>query len=279
MRIINDIPEEVWALRTLGRESLAKHAGISDRMSGNYKAMIKDAIVYRPTHSLQKDGSVVGAFGCLHAPFDREYFLPFLKENFEARGVTEVVCTGDLTDSHAMSDYTTDPDGMSAGTELIRARERLEPYFEAFPNMKICIGNHDRRPYTLAFKAGMGKDCIRSLHYLWNAPDTVEIATEHWIDGVRYLHLDAKGKAYALAVGDGYSVVGSHWHHALYVQYRASKTHRVFGCEVGCGCDNTSYAMEYGKAAKNKPFLGCAVIRGGVEAEVIPMPLELDKYR
>jgi hypothetical protein len=46
----------------------------------------------------------------------------------------------------------------------------------------------------------------------------------------------------------------------------------VFGCAVGCGIDNTSYAMAYGKNFK-KPAIGCAVVFGGKYAINEPMEL------
>ena len=274
-----DIPREEYEYCKKNKiKDVVAHHNISYQKASFYRFLSKHSEV-KPTHSLQRKGSVVGAFACIHTPFDHNKYLKFLVETFEARGVSEIVCLGDIIDNHALTFHEVSEHAYSAGHELEEARKRLKPYWEAFPDVKVCLGNHDRLPYRKAKTVGIPSKCLKDPQDLWDTPDGWVYDTEHWIDNVRYVHGDSMGKAFNLACADGYSVVMGHLHTLLSVQYRASKKMRVFGCQVGCGIDATSYAMEYGKPFKHKPILGCAVVRGGIECEVVPMPLELTKYK
>lgn len=278
MDITVSVPRNRYRLaQSLTREQLAKELNISDREADKLKYLAKHG--RKTVYSLQREGEVVGAFSCLHVPFEHPRFLDFIVENFEARGVTRPICLGDVVDLHSITYHESSPDGYSPGHELIKGREHLNPYVKAFPSLVILLGNHDRLPYRKATTNGIPREMIKTPQEIWKTPDEWTWTDEIWIDGVRYVHGDSMGHAFPLASSNGYSVVMGHWHGEGYVQYRDSGKKRIFGCAVGCGVDAASYAMEYGKSAKNKPLLGCAVIRGGVEAEFIPMPLELAKYR
>ena len=99
------------------------------------------------------------------------------------------------------------------------------------------------------------------------------------IDGCWYVHGTAMGHCAALVEKTGQSMAMAHWHSDLYSSYFVSRAYRSFALAVGCGIDHKAYSMAYGKPFKKKPALGCGVVRGGIEAEAIPCPLELLKYR
>ena len=274
------VPSEAYELlldKKLTISELAETMDISNRLANTYSHIARNG--RKTVHSLQRDGEVVGAFGCPHLPFDHVMFLNFLVETFDARGVTSVLCLGDVIDNHAISFHTKNPDGYSPGDELEKARRRIEAYCEMFPKVDVVLGNHDLLPYRKAEDAGLSKEYIKTPQDIWLTPDGWTWQEEIDVDGVRYVHGTGMGKAAPLVRKGGQSVVMSHWHSEGYVQYSASWRFRTFGVQVGCGIDHRAYAMAYGKAFKEKPILGCAIIRGGVEAEFIPMPLELLKYR
>jgi hypothetical protein len=58
----------------------------------------------------------------------------------------------------------------------------------------------------------------------------------------------------------------------MFTEYAVGANYKVFGCAVGCGVDQTSYAMAYGKHFK-KSAIGCAVVFGGDTALNEPMNL------
>ncbi len=269
-----NITEQEWNCGYMTTEEITDHLGCSNSYARYIKKVYDKGT---PVKNKVYSGEIVGAFGCAHIPFDHPRYLSFLADTFQAEGVTQVVCLGDVVDNHAISFHTRSPNGFSAGSELIRARARLKDYAGIFPNVEIVLGNHDLLPWRQAEANGLPEEMIRNPQEIWETPDTWTWQEEVEIDGVRYVHGTAMGKAALLARKGGQSVVMAHWHSEGYVQYAASWRTITFGVAVGCGIDHKAYAMAYGKPFKEKPILGCAIIRGGVDATFIPMPLEVYK--
>ena len=68
------------------------------------------------------------------------------------------------------------------------------------------------------------------------------------------------------------STVIGHVHSWGGVQYTSGPKDTIFGMNVGCGIDETSYAMAYSKPFRYRPTLGCGVVLGdGSHAMFIPM--------
>ena len=72
-------------------------------------------------------------------PFEHPDTIPFLKAVEELVEPTRIVQIGDLIDSHAISDFASDPDGMSAGDEMREARKHLKKFYKAFPKVDVCL--------------------------------------------------------------------------------------------------------------------------------------------
>ena len=72
------------------------------------------------------------------------------------------------------------------------------------------------------------------------------------------------------------STVTGHFHTELSAFYHVGSNTRVFGLAVGCGVDDSSYAMHYAKGGK-KSAIGCGVVLDGVTAIAVPMRLEEKK--
>ena len=58
------------------------------------------------------------------------------------------------------------------------------------------------------------------------------------------------------------STVQGHIHTQAYVEWMVGRNFKVFGMQVGCGVNGSSYAAAYAKNFK-KQAIGCAVILGG----------------
>lgn len=138
--------------------------------------------------------------------------------------------------------------------------------------------NHDAIPSRQLADLGMPSFYLRSYKDLWNLPKAWDIDVEFIIDNVLYFHgIGSMGKDGALnsALYNRMSTVQGHAHSFLGCKYSANNRDLVFGMNVGCGVDNDSYAMEYGKHFVKKPTLGCGVVYSSKEAYAIPMT---DKY-
>jgi predicted phosphodiesterase len=213
----------------------------------------------------------------IHAPFQHQDALEFyelVKATFKP---DMFICVGDFIDGHANSRYDHDPDGFSAGAELEATIDSLEDFYEMFPEMKVCLGNHDNRVIKAAYKAGIPAKALKSIEELYNLPEGWELADHHIIDGVCYEHGDKYSGQLAhvkAASNNMRSTVIGHTHTTFGVEYIANREKLIFAANAGCMVDTHSYAMAYGKGYSKKPILGCLIIKDGMM--VVPVPMLLD---
>lgn len=225
-----------------------------------------------------KGTKTVLAISDLHAPFqhpDHIEFLSWLNNKFKPE---EIVNVGDEIDAHALSDYTHDPDGMSAGDELSKAIESLQPLYKMFPKMKVCTSNHTSRPYRRAQQFGIPRAFLKEYKEFLASPPGWEWADSWEVDGVIYEHGEGfSGQVGAInaAKSNMNSTVIGHIHSFAGIQYSANQKHLIFGMNVGCLIDTKKYAFAYGRVIKTKPIIGCGLVVKGIP---IFVPMILDRY-
>lgn len=200
----------------------------------------------------------------LHAPFVHKDALRFCLELKREFKTDTVVLLGDEIDSHAVSNYQADPDGLSAGKELEDAVECLKEWYAAFPRAFVCMSNHTMRPWIKMYGAGLPRRLQPKLREVLEAPDGWRWA-EHWrIGNVVYEHGDAiQGGEFPHATAMKRNMVSTcigHHHGRFGVQWARTPHVMVFGMALGCLIDETSYAFAYGKKSKVKPILGAGVV-------------------
>jgi metallophosphoesterase superfamily enzyme len=215
-------------------------------------------------------GSNVLAIGDLHEPFTLPEYLNHCIETKEKYNCDKIVFIGDVIDNHYSSYHESDPNGLSGGDELQLAIDKLQNWYKEFPNAIVTVGNHDRLIRRKAFSGGIPKQWIKEYSEVLNVPNW-KFTDRHIIDNVQYIHGES-GRASKKAKDDMMSTVQGHRHTEMFTEFVVGANFKVFGCAVGCGIDNNSYAMAYGKNFK-KPAIGCAVIFNGDYALNIPMEL------
>ena len=211
-----------------------------------------------------------------HEPFTKEGYLEFCREIQEKYDCGTVVHIGDAVDNHAVSYHEKDPEGMSAGDEFNLALERMKRWYYTFPNVKICIGNHDALPFRKAFTAGLPKTWLKTYQELLQSPSTWKWDFTHEINGVIYQHgtgLSGEMAAINAARENRQSTVIGHLHTVMNTRYLASYKDLIFGVTVGCGIDHEKYAFAYGKQNTRKPVVACCVVSDGKLPINIPMNL------
>ena len=209
--------------------------------------------------------------GDLHAPFNLPNYLEFCLEQQKKFKCGTVVFIGDVIDNHYSSYHESDPDGMSAGDELDVAINELQKYYKVFPKASVIIGNHDRLVYRKAFTGGVSRRWIKEYKEVLRVPNWNFVESLDLFD-VNINHGEG-GTARAKMKKELQSQIQGHLHSDLYVDFIVGKNFRIFGMQVGCGIDNKSYAMAYGKHFK-KPAIGCGVLLNkGTLPIVIPMQL------
>ena len=221
--------------------------------------------------------SRVGIIGDTHLPYELEGYLEFCKETFDSWAVDKVVHIGDLVDHHALSFHDSEPSLRGARGERLNAIERLQPWYDTFPEVVLINGNHDLIPARQLTKIGMEAEAwMKPLSEVYNFPKGWSVEDEIEIDGVLYHH------GYTANGVNGFrndskarmvSTVSGHCHGNAGVSYTACHHRLVFGMAVGCGVDNSTMAMAYGKNFKNKPVISCGVVIDGTLPVVEVMDL------
>ena len=207
--------------------------------------------------------------GDLHCPFELDGYFEFCLDTYDRFACNQVIFIGDLIDSHATSRHETDPNGLSAKTELEQAIADLEKWREAFPVATVIIGNHDRVVMRRAFSSSIPSMWIKSFNEVlgtsWDWTERAEF------DGVQYVHGEG-GTARTKAKNDLQSTVQGHIHTQAYVEHFCGNRSRIWAMQVGCGLDRETYAAAYAKHYK-KQAIGCGVVIGGHTAINCLMPL------
>lgn len=209
--------------------------------------------------------------GDLHEPFCLDGYLEHCINMYKEFNCNQVVFIGDVIDNHYSSFHTTDVDGLGGGHELELAISKLQRWVKAFPNAYVTLGNHDRIILRKAFEGQIPKIWIKSFSEVLGAPNW-EFVEQIVIDDVMYIHGEG-GTARARMRKELHSLVQGHLHIQGYIDYQVGNNHKIFGMQVGCGIDHTSYAMAYGKNF-GKPFISCGVILNNGKLPIL-LPMEL----
>ena len=209
-----------------------------------------------------------------HEPYCKEGYLDFCEDMYRAWDCDGVVFLGDIIDSHAISFHAKHPEADGALAEYIRTKEQVKKWHKAFPNAKVCIGNHDERIVRLAESVNIPKRFLRDYNEIWETP-TWEWDFSHTIDDVYYFHGTGYGgmhPAFNAARQMSMSVVMGHCHSAGGIKWLVNPNKRWFGMDVGCGIDDKAVAFAYGRHMKKRSVISCGVVIDGVPYfEVMPL--------
>lgn len=225
---------------------------------------------------IEYDPNNVLAIADTHFPFVRKGYLEHCLNIRDKYRCGTVVMIGDEVDNCAISQWEKDPDGFSAGTEAELAQVMMREWYKAFPNVKVCIGNHTSRPFRLARANGMPKKFLKSYEEAWEAPRGWEWSEHYEIDGVLYTHgtgMSGASAAIKLATRYRQNVVIGHIHSEAGIQYNASKIDLIWGMQLGGALDDNTYAAYYAKDQLKKSIVGCGVVIGGELPIYEPMKL------
>lgn len=216
---------------------------------------------------------VVGIIADTHMPAEAPGYFEFVKKTFKRFGVTQIVHIGDICDFHQASRHDSEPGADSVLIELKKVKKVLKRWAKAFPNVKVCIGNHDQIPIRQAKRMGMPEEFMKSYNDMVGLPKTWDFKTHHIIDNVYYEHgLGSSGTYGAKNTSLKYrmSYVMGHTHANAGVFYNAGPKDMIFGMNVGAGCNASAVAMKYGNNYKSKITLGCGIVVNGKEGYFVP---------
>jgi len=241
--------------------------GVSKTTVNEYRKLLRD----------EAKGTVVGIIGDTHLPFEHKDYLQFCIDTFKANGVNKVVHIGDLIDNHSLSFHDSETQLKGAHGERLDAKEKLKPWFEAFPEVTVIHGNHDKIPARQLKKIGLDPETyLRPLSEVYEFPESWTEVERITVDNVLYHHGETACGVNGFRKDSQKrmcNTVTGHAHGNLGVSYTACEHRLVWGMAVGCGIDNKSMAFAYGKNFPNKPIVGCGVVFNGRNPQVFAMDL------
>lgn len=217
--------------------------------------------------------------GDTHIPFEVDGYLEFCLRIYEYYKCSKVVHIGDLVDNHAISYHEHDPNGWSPEDEMKESDKHLKKWFNAFPEVYLCRGNHDALVDRKGKTVGLPRRCFRDFRDMWQLPKGWKDEFDFIFDGVLYTHgtgYSGRNGHILAAFDNRMSTVTGHLHSVAGVEYLANSKSLIFGMAVGCGIDSKKYAFEYGKGFRRKPIVSCGVVSytsKGTNATVFPMEL------
>ncbi len=215
---------------------------------------------------------ILGA-GDPHGPVDHPGYCTFCQDIYDEYDCDIAVIIGDLTDQQAISFHAVNPDCPGALDEYRLTKKCIRKWYKAFPNAKICIGNHDERVIKKAQSVGIPAKYLKSYSEMWGTPNWVW-EYEHYIDDICFMHGIGRGgihPAWNAMSKKMQSVVMGHCHSRAGVKFRTIHNKRFFAIDTGCGIDVDAFQFAYGKHCGERPVLGCCVIIDGLPYyEVMP---------
>jgi hypothetical protein len=155
----------------------------------------------------------------------------------------------------------------------------VQKWFDAFPEVSLCRGNHDSLVDRKGKTVGLPTRCFKSFREMWKLPKGWKDGFDFTYDSVLYTHgtgYSGRNGHIMAAFDNRMSTVTGHLHSVAGVEYLANSKSLIFGMAVGCGIDDKKYAFEYGKGFRRKPIVSCGVVSytsKGVNATVYPMDL------
>ena len=197
--------------------------------------------------------------GDIHAPFELDGYLEFCQETYSKYLCNQVIYIGDIIDNHYTSYHETSSDAMGGLDELEYAIRAVKRWSDAFPVADVLIGNHDRLVMRKAQTSDIPSAWIKSYNEVlgtnWNWTERIVY------DNVQFIHGEG-GTASTKSKNDMMSTVQGHIHTQCYTMWSVGRNFKVFGMQVGCGVNGSSYAAAYAKNFK-KQAIGCGVVLGG----------------
>jgi hypothetical protein len=203
--------------------------------------------------------------GDVHEPVSHPGYLRFCSDIAEKYDCDQTVFIGDLVDWHSISVHPKHPDAPNTKAEYRRAKNRVACWHRRFPNAKVMIGNHDDRVYRLAESVNITGELVKSYNQTWGT-DSWRWLYNTIVDGAYCFHgTDIGGihPAFNAMRTMCMSVIVGHIHTAAGIKWAANPRKRFFGMDTGCGIDDKSAAMMYGKHMKRRSLLGCGVVVDG----------------
>lgn len=213
--------------------------------------------------------------GDLHLYYVRKNYLQFCCDIYKTHKCNQVIFIGDVVDSYGISFRTKNPDMPGPLDEYNRSLDAVQEWVRVFSKAKVCIGNHDSRIIRVANSVGISSQLLRTYKEIWGTKNW-DWQWEFSIDGVRYVHGHGSGgglyPAYNTMRKTAMSTVMGHFHSAASIKWLVNPNARLFGMDVGAGCDDKTLAFAYSQFNTIRSVMSAAVVLDGIPyLEIMPI--------
>lgn len=211
----------------------------------------------------------------MHAPYHHPDSLDFIRAVKKKYKPDVCISMGDLVDNHGISFHDSDPDLLSAGDELLKAREFCKELESVFPNLVVIGSNHGDLPLRRFLAAGIPKGYLRPYNEIydvknWRFIDELTLHDKH--NSIYFVHhISANGLK--VATQRGVCVIQGHTHTKASIDYVSNTHNLLWAMHVGCMIDKKSLAFAYDKLNLSRPILSTGIVINGIP-RIIPMILD-----
>lgn len=238
-----------------GKKKLAKKLDINADM-----IMIAKKFILTGKEKLNKPRILVIAD--THLPYEKEGYLEFCKKQYDDYKCNQVIHIGDICDTHTTSRHSSLPDAPSPGDELNCVIHKLKSWYKIFPDMKVCLGNHDTYIHRAAIDGRIASKWIKGYAEVLEVPNW-EFKKSYTINNTTYIHgtgTSGISAAYKRALNLGQNIVMGHLHSEASIIYHKLPGKTIFGMIVGSGIDQDSYGMQYAKNYPKQSIISCGLV-------------------
>lgn len=203
--------------------------------------------------------------GDAHEPYAHPKYLSHCINVYKQNKCNFAISVGDFVDNHAISYHEKNVGLPNANDELGLAIKILKKWQEAFPKLKVCIGNHDDLPARKRQTAGLPSLDRDGYARYYETPGWEwqrEFIIPAFHHNLWFRHSWAKGHMNAGGLG-GYSIICGHTHTEAGFKWSQYPSHSSFALYTGCGINPKHPAFDYGKDNGKQPVLACATIIEG----------------
>lgn len=205
----------------------------------------------------------------LQMPFEHQKALEFcirVKNNFKIP-IENIYNVGDETDQYWGSQWQQDINAKhTALSEISETKEKLRPWFEAFPIMKLCTSNHGLRWQRKALQSNIPQILMRRYEEVLGCPSSWAWA-KFWKVNCKHPFIVEHGDDYGTqsphvvsAMHNSCSTIIGHHHSKASVTFIKTNGLDIWAVVSGCLIDFKTYAFNYARSAKLKPVLGVTVV-------------------
>jgi hypothetical protein len=203
-------------------------------------------------------------------------FYTYVKRHYRIPD-ENVYCVGDETDQYYGGLWKKDPNALHTATqEITDTIERLKPWYDIFPKMKLATSNHGTRWMRKALEMDIPELLMRRYESVLGAPDSW-LWKKQWLIKSKFPQLVEHGDRFGgrmphlqAAEANGINTIIGHHHSIIGVEFSQTRRSiegfeseagypRVWGMATGCTIDFHKYAFNYAQSAKKVPVIGCGL--------------------